>query len=347
MTAADIPPFRDALRAWYRQYRRDLPWRRTRDPYAIWVSEIMLQQTRVAAVIGHYQRFMERFPTVVTLALAEEDAVLALWSGLGYYRRARLMHRAARSVMREHGGVLPQTAELLRGMAGVGLYTSAAIASIAHGVPIAAVDGNVERVLARVVGEAEQRGAAKWQKLAQQVLDAEGPGDHNQAMMELGATVCTPCAPRCLECPVYAWCRTRGEHPVAARPKMRSVEVAYALYTRGSGAKATVMLRQRPAACAIMPGLWELPELPLLPEQVEPALVVRHSITTTNYYVRVIRLPEPHAGPMIAKLKAQWKLQSKLGDLPLTGLARKILHRLGHLRAPGKPAGPPQKSGAP
>jgi A/G-specific adenine glycosylase len=331
MTAAEIPAFREALMAWYRLHRRDLPWRRTTDPYAIWVSEIMLQQTRVAAVIDHYQRFMERFPTVMSLALAEEQAVLALWSGLGYYRRARLMHRAAQQVVHEHKGSIPRSLNQLRGMAGVGVYTSAAIASIAHGVPVAAVDGNVERVLARLAGEEAQRGAVKWQALAQKLLHPDHPGDHNQAVMELGATVCTPRAPRCLECPVYTWCRTRGEHPVAARPKMRSVEVAYGLFLIGSGEKAKILLHQRAAESAIMPGLWELPQLARDPKGVEPALTVRHSITTTNYYVRIFRLPQPGAA---ISTQEKWVRLDELPQLPLTGLARKVLRRLGHLSAP-------------
>ena len=233
MESGQLGRMRESLMRWYRKYRRDLPWRNAHDPYAIWISEIMLQQTRVSGMLEHYARFMERFPTVVSLALAPEEDVLTLWSGLGYYRRARLLHRAAQVVMSEHGGAIPKEVTVLRRMPGVGPYTSAAIASIAHGQPLAAVDGNVERVLARLEGFAEHRGAVKWTKLAQHYLDPSRPGEFNQAMMELGAMVCTPRAPQCKICPIYAWCRTRGEHPVTPRKQMRSVQVAYALVTRG------------------------------------------------------------------------------------------------------------------
>jgi len=278
---------RKALLRWYDGNRRDLPWRRTRDPYAIWVSEIMLQQTRVAAVVDHYQRFMRQFPTIVCLALAGEDEVLALWSGLGYYRRARLLHRAAQTIVREHEGQIPQQAEALRAIPGIGAYTSAAIASIAFGQPVAAVDGNVERVLARLEALPAGQGASSWQALADTYLAVARPGDFNQAMMELGATVCTPKTPQCVQCPVVRWCATRGEHAVAARPAMRSVQTAYLLHTRGKGKAAAVLLRQRPADSAIMPAMWELPEILRPDEDDEPVMIVRHSITYTNYYVRI------------------------------------------------------------
>ena len=183
-----------ALLAWYDLHKRDLPWRRTRDPYAIWVSEIMLQQTRVAAVLGHYARWTQRFPTVRDLAEAKEDQVLAEWSGLGYYRRARFLHRGAQAVVEEHGGEIPKTAETLRQLPGIGEYTSAAIASIAFGEPIAVVDGNVERVVARLKGPSKSAAStnASIKNLAGQILDSRRPGDFNQAMMELGATICLP-----------------------------------------------------------------------------------------------------------------------------------------------------------
>jgi A/G-specific adenine glycosylase len=212
-----------------------LPWRGTRDPYRIWLSEIMLQQTRVNAVMDHYARFLQRFPTVVALALAPEADVLALWSGLGYYRRARMLHRTAKLVVEEHGGALPTTALDLRRLPGIGAYTSAAIASIAFGEQIAVVDGNVERVLLRVTGRPETPGAAAAEFInitAQALVPKQDAGDHNQAMMELGATVCLPRGPLCSQCPVYEECRTRGEHLTAPRTPMRSERVRYALTTR-------------------------------------------------------------------------------------------------------------------
>lgn len=331
MEAIDIPRFRGALLRWYDEHRRPLPWREAKDPYAIWLSEIMLQQTRVAAVIGHYERFLQRFPTLVSLALAHEEDVLALWSGLGYYRRARLLHKAAQAILTEHGGSVPNDLATLRGIPGVGVYTSAAIASIAHGVAVAAVDGNVERVLARLMGQAEQRGAVKWSRLSQELLDTERPGDFNQAMMELGAMVCTPKSPACGACPLLAWCETRGEHPVKPRQKMRSVEVAYALVTRGSGRKGEVLLHKRPADAPLMAGMWELPQLRQAPKDDDEELVVRHSITNTNYYVRIFKTQ-----PGSMAKRGKWVQQGKLSDMALTGLARKVLRRLGYLRAESK-----------
>src|ERR1017187_7929922 len=241
---AKIASLRRQLLAWYARNRRDLPWRRSADPYAIWVSEIMLQQTRVAVVVERYKAFMARFPTLVSLALAPEQEVLALWSGLGYYRRARMLHKAAQFVADHHQGNLPVTAEELRTLPGIGVYTAAAIASIAHGEPVAVVDGNVERVLCRLAGwgagSRSGGGAAlrhKVENLASQLVDPAHPGNFNQALMELGATVCLPRNPQCLVCPIAGDCKTQGEHQTAPRPKMICREAAYALSVR-SGRRA-------------------------------------------------------------------------------------------------------------
>ena len=200
---ATIRKFQQALLAWFDVHARDLPWRETQDPYCIWVSEIMLQQTRVTAVLDYYRRFLALFPTVDALAAAPESQVLAAWSGLGYYRRARHMHKAAQTVVQEHRGVFPGSAEQLRTLSGIGEYTSSAIASIAFGEPVAVVDGNVERVLLRVFPGHELTPSAKWfREKASSLLDRRRPGDFNQAMMELGATVCLPQRPLCLHCPV-------------------------------------------------------------------------------------------------------------------------------------------------
>ena len=214
---------RHDLLAWFRRNRRDLPWRQTSDPYAIWVSEIMLQQTRVAVVVERYTAFLERFPTVHCLAEADEQDVLALWSGLGYYRRARMLHKAAQAVVSEQGGIMPTLSVELQRLSGIGSYTAAAIASIAHSEPIAVVDGNVERVLSRIQGwhshdtisEAAVR--RKVNEFAQTLVDPTHPGDYNQAIMELGATVCTPRNPQCLVCPWAKECRTLGEHRTPRR----------------------------------------------------------------------------------------------------------------------------------
>src|SRR5690349_7913964 len=190
--------FQRSLLRWYDANKRDLPWRHETDPYHIWISEIMLQQTRVNAVLEHYRLFLKRFPKVENLANARESSVLAAWSGLGYYRRARMMHAAAKKVVKELGGKFPATEAGLRELPGIGRYTAAAIASIAFGQQTAVVDGNVERVLQRLSGKAippEQI----W-STANDVLDTKRPGDFNQAMMELGATVCMPRGPLCMLC---------------------------------------------------------------------------------------------------------------------------------------------------
>ncbi len=221
--AADL---RAAILRWYLANRRDLPWRRTRDPYAVWVSEIMLQQTRVETAIPFYERFLARFPTVESLARARESAVLAAWSGLGYYRRARNLRAAAAQMVREHAGRLPSERDALRALPGVGDYTAAAIASVAFGRPAAAVDGNVIRVLARIHGLRGARDDGALRRAVTERAEAlvKGPraGDWTQALMELGALVCLPADPRCGACPAAAWCaaRTSGHpdrYPGAAR----------------------------------------------------------------------------------------------------------------------------------
>lgn len=297
----------------------------------------MLQQTRVAAVLEHYARFMERFPTLKALAAASEDEVLAHWSGLGYYRRARMLHKAAQFVAQQLGGRLPATAAELRTLPGVGEYTCAAIASMGFGEAVACVDGNVERVLRRIRGWDEGPGtAAKVRTEAARLLDAERAGDFNQAMMELGATVCVPRGPLCLQCPVREMCATRGEHPVAERKKMRSKESAYAFMQRpamrqsGKSHEAEILLEQREAEASLMPGMWELPGIDAehAPEE-KKALTLRHSITDTNYYVSIYGL-EPEQQKHLPKRKTtrEWFPVRRLDALPLTGLTRKALKRL-------------------
>jgi A/G-specific adenine glycosylase len=346
-TAEQTTELRRALLTWFDQHKRDLPWRRTRDPYAIWVSEIMLQQTRVAAVLDHYARWMARFPTVSALASADEPEVLALWSGLGYYRRARFLHQGAQAVMADHAGTLPNTAAALRTLPGIGEYTSAAIASIAFNEPIAVVDGNVERVIMRLAGLALATGkeepaapdsktapralaptplAREIRILANALLAPERPGDANQAVMELGATVCLPRAPLCLHCPVQPWCATRGEHIGAPRKAMQSRSIAYALAQREHRGGTEILLAQRPASASLMPGMWELPELPTLPNARTTLLTLRHAITITNYIVRIVACPEPET--LNALELSQWVPVTQLPDIALTGLARKALKRL-------------------
>ncbi len=328
-----VAEFRRGLLKWFDECARDLPWRRTRDPYAIWVSEAMLQQTRAAVVIGYYERFLEKFPDLATLAQASETEVLAAWSGLGYYRRARALHESARAVMAEYGGKIPHTASELNRLPGVGVYTAAAVASIAFGEPVAAVDGNVERVLTRYLGHEPVPGAARSGQLRQEALrivDPKRPGDFNQAMMELGATVCLPKGPVCLNCPLHEGCKTRGEHPIAPARKMLSRKAALAVMQRREWPKSEVLLERRPESSSQMPGMWELPQVKEGRQNADALLLtVRHSITNTNYYVTVYGVDVSERNRLIrADGERKWVLLQELHDFPLTGLTRKILKRL-------------------
>jgi A/G-specific adenine glycosylase len=328
MSEPAVPPspaqtrsFRRALLSWYDQHRRQLPWRRDRDPYRIWISEIMLQQTRVAAVLDHYARFMQRFPSVKVLAAARESSVLAAWSGLGYYHRARRMQEAAKIIARERGGVFPRSAEDWRHLPGIGRYTAAAVASIAFNEPVAVVDGNVERVLQRLGGDALEIEAA-WRR-AEGLLDRDRPGDFNQAMMELGATICTPRAPQCLICPVHSFCATRGMEAARPQPARKSKKTYYALARRGD----SVLLVQRAGDVSLMAGMWELPEL--TPQAISsdiPLLQVRHSITDTDYRVSVFAIADERSKRLPDG--ARWFTAKQCERLALTGLARKVLRRL-------------------
>jgi len=346
---------RAGLLEWYGRNRRDLPWRRSRDPYAIWVAEIMLQQTRVAVVVERYQQFLERFPTLVSLALAPEQEVLAMWSGLGYYRRARMLHKAAQFVSENLQGNLPVKAEELRVLPGIGVYTAAAVASIAHNEPVAVVDGNVERVLCRFAGwgAGSRKGGGtalrrKVEELARRFLDRGRPGDFNQAMMELGATVCTPRNPKYAACPLMAECKTRGEHKTARRAAMTSRVAAYALALRASPAKGKgrgastrqVLLVQRPARTTVMPGMWELPTLihPEVPGS-ELRMTLRHAIMQVNYYVHIRSVGEEDVEAMTAADgERRWVAMHEAGSMALTGLTRKVLMRARLLASPAMDA---------
>ena len=323
--------FRARLLAWYDAHARDLPWRESRDPYRIWLAEIMLQQTRVAAVISHYHQFLRRFPTVEKLAAARESSVLAAWSGLGYYRRARMLHTAAKLIAGELRGEFPRTADGLKELPGIGRYTAAAIASIAFGEPVAVVDGNVERVLRRFF--ASDFSQEKIWQAAEALLNRARPGDFNQAMMELGATVCTPRAPGCLTCPVMELCATRGERPPDVKlPRQKKREIHFALARRNG----SVFLTRRRHDARLMASMWELPEIAAgrvgtrKPRSVRdhsgesnslaPLFTLRHSITVTDYTVQVWHCKSPDAA-------GEWIALRRLPKLALTGLARKILRR--------------------
>jgi len=252
------------LLAWYEAARRDLPWRRTRDPYRIWVAEVMLQQTRVDTVVPYYERFLERFPTLADLAAAPVDAVIELWAGLGYYRRARNLHAAAQVVAADHGGTVPPDAKAFRALPGVGRYTAGAVLSIAFGLPMPILDGNVERVLCRVFGIARNPRLSAVRKrlwrLAEELIPEGRAGDFNQAMMELGATVCTPKTPDCGACPAVDLCeakRTGRQLDLPRLPKRKAVphyDVGLSLVWR----RGKLLITRRPPD-VMLGGLWEFP----------------------------------------------------------------------------------------
>jgi A/G-specific adenine glycosylase len=262
----DVARLRARVLAWYRTHRRDLPWRRTRDPYAIWISEVMLQQTRVDTVIPYYERFLVRWPTIASLASADPDDVRASWSGLGYYRRAKLMLDAAHAIMRDHGGEFPRAHEEIASLPGLGRYTAGAVASIAFDAPLPAVDGNVQRVLARLGGiEGDvTRGEANrsiW-TIAEALARGEATGDLNQGLIELGALVCSPKNPSCEGCPLATDCRARADGTVHAipapkkRPARKSIEVTALVHVEGN----TVLLERQPEE-GLFANLWCLPML--------------------------------------------------------------------------------------
>ena len=252
--------FSETILRWYAENGRDLPWRRTRDPYAVWLSEIILQQTRVAQGLSYWERFLEHFPTVESLAAAPEDEVLRLWQGLGYYSRARNLHAAARQIVAM--GHFPDTLEGIRSLKGVGDYTAAAIGSIAFGIPAAVVDGNVYRVLSRCFGIATPLGTTEARKdfkaLADRLLPPEEPAAFNQGMMDFGATACTPVSPSCMTCPLQPTCRAFQEGRVellpVKKPAAKAVErhLTY-VYIRFAG--ETAIHRRGPGD--IWQGLWE------------------------------------------------------------------------------------------
>jgi len=269
------------LVAWYKSQKRDLPWRRTKDPYAIWVSEVMLQQTQVKTVLGYYERWMRRFPTVKALAAADDADVLHAWQGLGYYSRARRLLSGARAVTERHAGTLPRSVEALLALPGIGPYSAGAIASIAFGLPEPIVDGNVVRVLCRLfaLGGDPARSPLKQElwRLARELVPADNPSEFNQSLMELGATICTPTSPRCAECPVAKQCQALAHGlettlPALAKRKAPTEVATAAAYVR-RGDK--VLLRQLPADSPRWAGLWVLPFTELSRAEDPTAAAVR------------------------------------------------------------------------
>jgi A/G-specific adenine glycosylase len=339
------PVLHRALLGWYDRNRRDLPWRRTREPYRVWLSEVMLQQTTVKTVTPYFDSFLARFPTLQDLACAREEDVLAGWSGLGYYHRARNLHRGARHVVERHDGRFPKTLEAALAVPGVGLYTASAILSIAYGRPLPVVDGNVRRVLARLFAlrGPEWRKDAPFYNLAEQILDRDRPGDWNQALMELGATVCAPRAPACVACPLRSSCRALALEVVHELPEGRvrrasvDVTVAAALIEK----QGRVLLVRREEG-RLMGRMWEVPQTSLesrgrldlareLRErhglEVSPgplAVRARHAIT-----FRRIRLEGYKArlrGPLPRDPERYvWVRPDELGSLPVSSMTRKLV----------------------
>ncbi|HXN28071.1 MAG TPA: A/G-specific adenine glycosylase [Candidatus Acidoferrales bacterium] len=347
-TGRALKTFQSRMLAWFRVQQRDLPWRRSRDPYRIWVAEVMLQQTRIAAVMPYYHRFLSCFPTLESLARASEPEVLKLWSGLGYYSRARNLHRAARIMIARHKGQFPRALDAALELPGIGVYTAAAVLSIAYDVPLAVLDGNVARVLARIKAiRGDLRAAKNWRALtaaAQVFLATPTPGDWNQALMELGEVICTPQSPRCGECPVAGHCRAYAQglsdEIPAPRRKRASVhmKIAAAILRDPRG---RTLLVQDPGAhdTVLFSRMWQFPAVEVRRRAKEElATHLCNTLSITN--ISLEALPAARHGvtfrnvtllPFLASLSELPKLPRTrilplrdLADLPISSATRKI-----------------------
>jgi A/G-specific adenine glycosylase len=343
-SAREVAALRAALVEWYRAHKRDLPWRRTRDPYAIWISEAMLQQTRVETVAAYWTRFVARFPTLAALAAAGEDEVLAAWSGLGYYRRARALHQAARAIVEHHGGEFPREPELVRELPGVGPYTAGAVLSIAFDRPEPLVDGNVARVFCRLFAiDAEPHSRALRETLWDLARDCVprdgGAGDWNQALMELGATICAPKEPRCLVCPSRELCRAFASGRTETLPRRERrrapIEVELEVLRVARDRRDGGMLFERRPDRGRMSGMWQLPSIEvrsssgLFPRsyacELEPRErlgEVRHTIT--HHRIRAV-VRDARTSKRALPAQFAWFRRAELELLPLTGMTKKIL----------------------
>ena len=357
--ASELKTLRKQLLAWFRQFQRDLPWRRTKDPYRIWISEIMLQQTRVAAVIPYYERFLARFPDVHALAKAPPEEVLRLWSGLGYYSRARNLQKAAHQIVAQHGGEFPHKEQAVLALPGIGRYTGSAILSIAFGAKHAVLDGNVARVIARLGAvRGDLRESRRWQSLqktAGGLLDPKSPGDWNQAMMELGAMVCTPRAPQCLLCPAAKFCRARQsgdpESFPEKRKKRKAVEIVLATAVFFTPRGQTLLLpppgkksENKPAAddvATLVSRMWHFPTVAVrkdaltelrnflaqaLPSgngalRFEPLAKLRHAVTYRNVSVLPFRITVAKIPHFLGAKRIRLE---DFAMLPVSNLTRKI-----------------------
>jgi A/G-specific adenine glycosylase len=359
LTGRELASFRKLLLDWFGQFQRDLPWRRTKDPYRIWISEIMLQQTRVAAVIPYYERFLARFPDVRSLAEAPQEEVLRLWSGLGYYSRARNLQKAAQQIVAIHDGEFPKEEKAAMALSGIGAYTGAAILSIAFDAKHAVLDGNVARVLARLGAvRGDLRESRRWQSLqktAGTLLDSKSPGDWNQSMMELGAMICTPRSPQCLLCPVAKFCSARKSGDPESFPekhkKREAVQIVLAAAVFRTPRGQTLLLpppqqktENKPAAddvATLVSRMWHFPTVAirkdaltelrsfladLLPHKngvlpLEPLAQVRHAVTYRNVTV----LPYRVAIAKIPRILGAKSIPLKdFSMLPISNLTRKI-----------------------
>ena len=360
LTGAPLSRFRKSLLAWFTQFQREMPWRRTRDPYRIWLSEIMLQQTRVAAAIPYYERFLERFPNVEALAAAPEEEVLRLWAGLGYYTSARNLQKAAKLIVANHHGIFPIDPADALALPGIGVYTAAAILSIAYQKKLAVLDGNVARVIARLNAiRGDLRANGTWQTLqksADHLLHDRSPGDWNQAMMELGATLCTPRSPQCLLCPVGEFCAARKQRLAEVIPekrtKRRTIEITLAsLVLVDPRGKTLLMAPPKSTRKSAAPDdvhtlvsrMWHFPTVAVQPGQaaaalkkfaqeslfgarksqmeLEPLKKVRHAVTYRSITVLPFRL-EMEKLPKVSGAKA-FPL-TDLSSVAISNLTRKV-----------------------
>lgn len=343
---------RRQLATWYHAQRRSLPWRDEPTPYRVWVSEIMLQQTRVAAVVPFFERFVDALPDVAALAAADESKVLTLWSGLGYYRRARHLHEAAKRMVDEHGAKVPSSAQALLTLPGIGRYTAGAISSIAFGRKEPVLDGNVSRVLARLyaIEDPIDTTATKhrlWRE-ATRLVDPADPSSHNQALMELGALVCTPRQPRCTSCPLASHCGALKTDAVGSIPRKGAKRPPIPLFAMAAlvlGEGPRVLLARRPPD-GLLGGLWELPGQEVTSEDTGPQAlraamaerlgleveVGNHLCTVEHVFThRRLRLAVYEASPRGGDLAVHWYTDARwvhpdeLGGLPLSRLTRKVL----------------------
>ncbi|MBV8503626.1 MAG: A/G-specific adenine glycosylase [Paucibacter sp.] len=331
-----LKDFPALLVAWQRQHgRSSLPWQNTRDPYRVWLSEIMLQQTQVTTVLGYYARFLERFPTVTALADAHLDEVLAMWQGLGYYSRARNLHRCAEAVRDRHGGEFPRGAAALKELPGIGRSTAAAIAAFCFGERVAILDGNVKRVLTRLLAfDGDMASSAEEKKLwaiAEQLVPAKGVEAYTQGLMDLGATVCTPRKPQCLICPASALCAGTAEaerYPVKSRKLKRSRRENWWLWLEREG---RVLLQQRPGK-GVWAGLWSLPmfedEAALRAcagsAEMESMPRIEHALTHFDWVLHTRRVQNPIAAASLPE--GEWVAREELARYALPAPLKKLIN---------------------